>query len=515
MVRIFRGQRRAVEAAEAANKQGGDATTAPEAASPTRGEQEDAANAQSARAEDEARQPRVGPEAQRDALEGAAAATEAGSAQQASPPRAGEDSEQAHHPPSREVAEQAPPARAGETPEQAPHTPSGEVTEQASHARAGEASERDVAHTAADDSSSVLEQGAGSPPSTPDRTGDGDTHEDEQARGANEPAAKEPGFLTRSRMRRRARFLRAARELAYRDLGGLVFDMHRFEQRNDEVVKAKLATLRRIDTELRGLEEALRERPALTVLRQAGVAACPRCAAIHGSGDRFCPACGLQVSQAERPITGAPAPSAPVSQTGYPPPYVEQSSPWQAQPWQHQWHQQQWQQQQWQQQQLQQQHWQQQPWQQPHPEQAPHPQQAPLFQHPPSTPPPTEELAAIFPDESVERASADPAGDDATQSARPTADSGTAAPDGSDAAREGNRGQASSGQQAIDEQATTEQTSGGEQTPGEQTTREQALHEQAAREQATEVIEPDRAHPGTRSIRDYPTPAPGSSHGRA
>ena len=34
-------------------------------------------------------------------------------------------------------------------------------------------------------------------------------------------------------MRRRLRFLRKARELAYRDLGGLVFEMHRLGQRND------------------------------------------------------------------------------------------------------------------------------------------------------------------------------------------------------------------------------------------------------------------------------------------
>ena len=58
-------------------------------------------------------------------------------------------------------------------------------------------------------------------------------------------------------MRRRARFLRKARELAYRDLGGLVFNLHRFGQRNDVLVIAKLTTLAHIDTELRTLEDAL------------------------------------------------------------------------------------------------------------------------------------------------------------------------------------------------------------------------------------------------------------------
>jgi hypothetical protein len=138
------------------------------------------------------------------------------------------------------------------------------------------------------------------------------------------PTEQEPGFLDRGRMRRRARFLRVARELAYRDLGGLVFDLHRFARRNDEIVAAKLNTLSRIDSELRALESALRERRPVAVLREAGVAACPRCAAIHGSGDRFCPTCGLSVDQAERPIAAPPAPAAgpspPPSSAGWPPP---------------------------------------------------------------------------------------------------------------------------------------------------------------------------------------------------
>ncbi len=69
-----------------------------------------------------------------------------------------------------------------------------------------------------------------------------------------------PGFGSRGRARRRARFLRKARELAYRDLGGLVFNLHRFGQRNDALVLAKLTTLGQIDDELRALESALGER---------------------------------------------------------------------------------------------------------------------------------------------------------------------------------------------------------------------------------------------------------------
>jgi hypothetical protein len=108
-------------------------------------------------------------------------------------------------------------------------------------------------------------------------------------------------------MRRRARLLRKTRELAYRDLGGLVFDLYRFGERNDQVVMAKLSALRQIDTELRALEGALSERRGVTVLREVGIAACPRCAAIHDGDDRFCPSCGLAFdTNAERPIATAP-----------------------------------------------------------------------------------------------------------------------------------------------------------------------------------------------------------------
>ncbi len=128
-----------------------------------------------------------------------------------------------------------------------------------------------------------------------------------EAESPVEQAPPTPGFGERGRMRRRARFLRKARELAYRDLGGLVFDLHRFGQRNDPLVLAKLATLREIDTELRGLEDGLRDHRPVTVLREVGIAACPRCAAIHGSDDRFCPGCGLAFdANADRPLSTAP-----------------------------------------------------------------------------------------------------------------------------------------------------------------------------------------------------------------
>jgi hypothetical protein len=123
-----------------------------------------------------------------------------------------------------------------------------------------------------------------------------------QSPAENQPAGaasppEPPGFRSRGSARRRARFLRKARELGYRDLGGLVYNLHRFGQRNDALVLAKLTTLGHIDTELRALEDALHERRPVTVLREAGITACARCAAIHSSEDNFCPNCGLPMKR--------------------------------------------------------------------------------------------------------------------------------------------------------------------------------------------------------------------------
>jgi hypothetical protein len=98
--------------------------------------------------------------------------------------------------------------------------------------------------------------------------------------------------------------------------------MHRLAQRRDELVAPKLATLEQIDSELRSLEIALGERRGVTVLREPGVTACPRCAAIHASEDHFCPACGLAMGRhADRPIAAnPPAPASPApSATPAPP----------------------------------------------------------------------------------------------------------------------------------------------------------------------------------------------------
>jgi hypothetical protein len=162
------------------------------------------------------------------------------------------------------------------------------------------------------------------PATTPEVAPQPAAQESEPARAA--AGAGAPGFRARGRLRRRTSFLRKARELGYRDLGGLVFNLHRFGQRNDPLVLAKLAALAKVDGELRALEAELEEHQPVTVLHEAGVTACPRCAAIHSAEDHFCPNCGMPLSRhVELPIAST-APASP------PPASPPQASPQAASP---------------------------------------------------------------------------------------------------------------------------------------------------------------------------------------
>jgi len=130
-------------------------------------------------------------------------------------------------------------------------------------------------------------------------------------------APTRPSFRDRGRLRRRLRYLRRVRELGFRDLGGLAFDLHRFARRNDELVLGKLAALDAVDRELRAIERVLDERRDIIELREPGVAACPRCGALHGSDARFCPQCGTQFSGplAMVEVGGAPSPASAADST--------------------------------------------------------------------------------------------------------------------------------------------------------------------------------------------------------
>jgi ribosomal protein L40E len=137
-------------------------------------------------------------------------------------------------------------------------------------------------------------------------------------------APSRPSFRDRGRLRRRLRYLRRVRELGFRDLGGLVFDLHRFARRNDELVLGKLAALDAVDRELRAIERVLDERRDIIELREPGVAACPRCGALHGSDARFCPQCGTQASgplaMIEVGATTPPVPAPPLEGSSVPAP---------------------------------------------------------------------------------------------------------------------------------------------------------------------------------------------------
>jgi hypothetical protein len=113
-----------------------------------------------------------------------------------------------------------------------------------------------------------------------------------------------PSFRDRGRLRRRLRYLRRARELGFRDLGGLVFDLRRFDRERPDLVQAKLDGLAGMDQELRALEIALDQRTPIHELREPGIASCPRCDALHATYDRFCPACGIGLRGPR--ITGDP-----------------------------------------------------------------------------------------------------------------------------------------------------------------------------------------------------------------
>jgi len=125
-----------------------------------------------------------------------------------------------------------------------------------------------------------------------------------------EDARRGPGARQRGALRRRLRYLRRLRELQLRDLGGLVFDVHRFGEgadeaaraRHAELVRAKVADLTVVDTELRGIEHALGERHGVQELREAGIGGtCEQCGALHASDARFCSSCGAPVAAANEP----------------------------------------------------------------------------------------------------------------------------------------------------------------------------------------------------------------------
>lgn len=92
------------------------------------------------------------------------------------------------------------------------------------------------------------------------------------------------------------RHLERKKELRLRDVGGLVFELHRSGASNDTLVAEKLGQLDATDRELRALRAGLDAETDFEELREAGITACGNCGELVGSADRFCAACGIQVS---------------------------------------------------------------------------------------------------------------------------------------------------------------------------------------------------------------------------
>ncbi|CAA9495349.1 MAG: hypothetical protein AVDCRST_MAG69-1578 [uncultured Solirubrobacteraceae bacterium] len=130
-----------------------------------------------------------------------------------------------------------------------------------------------------------------------------------------------PTALRRGRLRKRLRFLDRERELLLRDLGGLVYEIHRSgepgdRERHRSLVAAKVERLAGLDHELGAGLATLGEARGEMVMREPGIGgSCPRCGEIHGSDARFCSACGFPLEVAEAPpssVRPGPPPGDPV-----------------------------------------------------------------------------------------------------------------------------------------------------------------------------------------------------------
>jgi hypothetical protein len=137
-----------------------------------------------------------------------------------------------------------------------------------------------------------------------------------------------PDTRRRGRLRRRLRHLRQVRELVLRDVGGLLYEVHRAggdgagREHGMELVQGKLERLAALDAERVELEAVLGDRRAETVLREPGVGGtCPTCGDYFASDARFCSACGTRVdgrgeAAAPRPRAGDERPADPAPAEG-------------------------------------------------------------------------------------------------------------------------------------------------------------------------------------------------------
>jgi hypothetical protein len=101
----------------------------------------------------------------------------------------------------------------------------------------------------------------------------------------------------RGRLRRRLRYLRRARELMLRDLGGLLYEVHRTGggdvSAHSAVIGGKVERLARLDAEAAAIETALGAPRGEAVVFEPGIGGtCAVCGELYGSAARFCSHCG-------------------------------------------------------------------------------------------------------------------------------------------------------------------------------------------------------------------------------
>lgn len=107
------------------------------------------------------------------------------------------------------------------------------------------------------------------------------------------------------------RFLDREHDLMLRDLGGLVYEVHRTaagqdDERHRQLVAAKLHRLSVVDAERAAAASVLGRADTDLVLREPGIGGfCPRCGEIYGSDAHYCSACGFPVT--EQVLPPAPA----------------------------------------------------------------------------------------------------------------------------------------------------------------------------------------------------------------
>jgi hypothetical protein len=108
-----------------------------------------------------------------------------------------------------------------------------------------------------------------------------------------------PGARERGRMRRRLRRQQRVREALLLDLGALVYELHRQNRREPELLQAKAAELTVVDREVRALADALESQESIFQLVAAGIAgSCPNCGALLTTDARFCSSCGASIGRA-------------------------------------------------------------------------------------------------------------------------------------------------------------------------------------------------------------------------